>query len=193
MSSSNPTMADYNIAGEITLLDGTTRNFSFYEGNITLVEAIQTTCSHCKNLDYRASFADLYDTNSNRTQFLTLSVREADTTANLTEFQSEFNITWDIGQDTGALLFDNFDIPGTPTLLILDEIGDEVTRYIGSRMNFDSINRVINDLFDEDPNTTEPSATANETSSITSGLPFYSLTMITAIGFLMATYTKHRQ
>lgn len=176
-----PISAEYAVQGEFELLDGTSRSFSHYEGEILLIEAVSMLCAPCVQENYRGNVTLLYDEYSDDVTFLTLSRAAFASVSSVEDFRDENNIEWDIGIDEDNILSGNLSLGGSPSLLLLDSEGMEINRQSGSMSsNFTELSLEIDTLLasltTDEPTTSESSTESASLAVVTS---FITLTILT--------------
>ena len=122
MSSASSTSSYIN-PGFYTDRSGATVAYSSYQGKLVLLEAIQTGCESCRDLNHREIMSQLYNAFQDQVQFLIISVNPDDSLKNLNSFANDFSIQDEMGLDVNNSIASTYGVNLTPTSLILDENG----------------------------------------------------------------------
>ena len=102
--------------------------FSEFRGSIVVVDFFATWCGPCKSqIPHLAQIHQKY----NASEVVVISVgSSSDSESALRQFKKDFNMLWLVARDTVGV-FDQFDIYGIPTIVILDESGNVHYRNVG--------------------------------------------------------------
>jgi len=139
----------YSITGTYKNLSGQDIEFSSYSGKPLVIESIMTTCPHCNEQSHRDKMNALYDSYSDSVNFLMVTVRDADTTADMQNFVNKYSIRWHAGFDNNNEMAKQFAVTGTPTMVLVDAKGLFVNKWVGGH-DINVYVSALNELLSQD-------------------------------------------
>ncbi|HUY00227.1 MAG TPA: TlpA disulfide reductase family protein [Candidatus Deferrimicrobium sp.] len=130
----NNGQGQYAIPYSVTTIHGETINLSTYYGKTVFYYFTGATCIPCKaQLPYLVDAYDYYKP-TGKIEIFSFDIQGYSINDLLT-WESDNHITWKVCQDSGLILSTYFSIAYMPTLVICDETGHEINRYIGANDN----------------------------------------------------------
>ncbi|MCY3414904.1 MAG: hypothetical protein INQ03_24855 [Candidatus Heimdallarchaeota archaeon] len=184
----------YQLDGTYQSIDGTSKDFSSFEGELLMIEAFSTTCSHC--IEMAEILENIWPSVKSDINFLSLSTNGNDDLDTLKEFNASYPMYWEVGLDTEEYLEAWYDAIYTPTMIFVNAEGDYVNCFVGTQQQTIFL-KEIND-FIEDPiayaNTVEGSGCDNPENP-TENLLYLGLGGTAIIGtyFIITDYIKRRK
>jgi peroxiredoxin len=132
-----------SISGEIDLLlqtqrykdftvtdtDGNTVTLSQWEGEVILLDFMQTTCGHCQ-LNTENTMVPIYDAYGTQIKILSLSIKGDETVQTILDFKATYGAQWQFALDTAGAK-GLYGVEGTPTGFLIDRQGFIVYSHVG--------------------------------------------------------------
>lgn len=126
----NPyTSSAYAINDQVRTMDNQLLELSSFEGELLVLEAFSTTCSHC--IDYHPDLKTIYSEFSDQISMLSVSINTDDTLNTLKDFNSDHPTDWTLALDEDNSLSSEFNLYGTPTTMFINRAGDLKACYVG--------------------------------------------------------------
>lgn len=131
----------YGIPYRVTNIDGASFSMSVYRGKTLLVYFTGASCIPCKaQLPYIINGYNTYK-GTGKVEVISFDI-QGNSIASLKDWRTTNGITWQICQDSGLTVGSFFSVSVMPTLIVCDEDGHEITRYIGQQTE-----QTINNIF----------------------------------------------
>ena len=142
----NNSQGQYAIPYSVTTIHGETINLSTYYGKVVFYYFTGATCIPCKTqLPYLVDAYDSYKS-TGKIEIFSFDI-QGHSINDLLTWESDNHITWKVCQDSGLILSTYFSIAYMPTLIICNETGHEINRYVGANNN-----QTIWDIFESEIN-----------------------------------------
>jgi peroxiredoxin len=140
----------------VTDTDGHTITLSSLRGTTILIEFFTTSCSICKE--------EIPDLQTIRNSFSIqqlgmISLSHADDNPELTAYKNTYGISWPIAKCSWTNVYQAYNVPGVPTLILVDPNGQIAYKHSG---NFDP-QQVITKIAELTTTTPEPQPTPQPT------------------------------
>ena len=124
---------EYQISYSVTTIHEETIELSTYQGKSLIIYFSGVTCPPCQlHLPYLVDAYNYYK--SGEIGMVSLDIGGSSIEA-LLEWEQNNGITWKVCQDSGLTLSTYFSVYSMPTLVVCDENGYELNRYIGAQTN----------------------------------------------------------
>lgn len=140
-----PASGKYKISGSYTSNDNTSKSFSSFEGTPLLLEAISTTCDHCKEQNLQMDI--VYNSLNESVSMLSLSINSKDNITTMNAYNQSYPMFWEYGiVDLDQL--PSYEIKYTPTMILFDDNGNFANCWVGeteSSVLLDEINTFLED------------------------------------------------
>lgn len=113
----------------VTDTDGTTITLSDWEGEVILLDFIQTTCGHCQD-NTQNTMVPIFDDYGTQIKVLSISIKPEDTNQDLVNFKATYGAQWQYALDTDGVK-QKYGVSGTPTGFLIDRNGNIVYSHVG--------------------------------------------------------------
>ena len=130
----NNDQGQYIIPYSVTTIHSETINLSSNYGKAVIYYFTGASCIPCKTqLPYIVDAYDYYKL-TGKIEIFSFDI-QGTSNSSLIIWESDNHITWKVCQDSGLILATYFSIMYMPTLIICNETGHEVNRYVGANDN----------------------------------------------------------
>jgi peroxiredoxin len=127
----------------VTDSDGITITLSDWEGDVILLDFIQTTCGHCQD-NTNDTLVQIYNNYSTQIKMLSISIRDEDTNQDLENFKLMYGAQWQYALDTDGVK-GKYGVSGTPTGFLIDRNGNIVYSHVGAD-DYDTLKSEIDQI-----------------------------------------------
>jgi VCBS repeat-containing protein len=127
----------------VTDTDGTTITLSDWEGEVILLDFIQTTCGHCQT-NTQDPMVPIYNDYGTQIKMLSISIRAEDTNQDLINFKAMYGAQWQYARDTDGVK-EKYGVGGTPTGFLIDRNGNIVYSHVGVE-DYDTLKSEIDQI-----------------------------------------------
>jgi cytochrome oxidase Cu insertion factor (SCO1/SenC/PrrC family) len=117
---------------DFTVIDtqGNSVTLSNWEGEVILVDFMQTTCGACQS-NTQSTLVPIHDEFGGQIKMLSVSIRDADTNSDLVTFKGDYGATWQYALDTSGVQA-LYGVTHTPTSYLIDRDGKIVYSHVGT-------------------------------------------------------------
>lgn len=141
----NPS-STYKLTQTVTTISGKEISLSSYSGVNVIFYFTGASCVPCKmQLPYLVAAYNAYKS-TGKIEVISFDIQGTSIT-NLETWVEDNEVSWVVCQDTNVQMASYFSIFSMPTLVICDENGQEITRYVGAQ-DQTTINTIFANLID---------------------------------------------
>ena len=125
---STTSISGYGVSATFQTTSGEIQNFSQYEGNLLIVDAVASWCTACE-VQFQ-NLQDVYNSVNNTVKILTLSIDQSDTIPKIIELKKRVsNPPWTFALDYKSEFKKLHEVSVLPTIFLFDEQGSLIKKW----------------------------------------------------------------